>query len=274
MDYNRYYNTLGLSSSASAEEIKRAYRRLAAKYHPDINPNGEQTFIEIKEAYEILTNKKTITYSSVTVTPQTKTTAQRKSQTKEERIRAAKQKYYEDKRKEEAENLRFYNNLINGKKFQLFKYSAWFCFFFAILLILDESLPYRSANNKIHQEEIPAYIQEMVVDLVEKSKTDDDMQHINWDNVEIESNYTEQKTYIFGKDRFLKINYKNDASTDEIEAQTTIWALILLFLLPMFTLIYKRMNVTFIFLFYGSLYIAIPIALVAGLVHLYLLFFE
>jgi len=56
MEYKDYYKILGISRNASQEEIKRAYRKLAHKYHPDISkePNAEQHFKEIGEAYEVL----------------------------------------------------------------------------------------------------------------------------------------------------------------------------------------------------------------------------
>ncbi|WP_024955971.1 DnaJ family protein [Sulfurospirillum arcachonense] len=52
------YDTLGISQSASPDEIKKAYRRLARKYHPDINkePEAEEKFKEINAAYEILSD--------------------------------------------------------------------------------------------------------------------------------------------------------------------------------------------------------------------------
>ncbi len=60
MSKRDYYETLGLTNSATEKEIKKAYKKLAMKYHPDKNPNNptaEETFKEVKEAYEILTDK-------------------------------------------------------------------------------------------------------------------------------------------------------------------------------------------------------------------------
>lgn len=54
-----YYEVLGVKRGASQEEIKRAYRRLARKYHPDVNPGdkaAEERFKEITEAYEVLSD--------------------------------------------------------------------------------------------------------------------------------------------------------------------------------------------------------------------------
>lgn len=60
MDYKDYYNILGVERSASESDIKKAYRKLARKYHPDINPgdkSAETRFKEINEAYEVLSDK-------------------------------------------------------------------------------------------------------------------------------------------------------------------------------------------------------------------------
>ncbi|MEX1993485.1 MAG: DnaJ C-terminal domain-containing protein [Steroidobacteraceae bacterium] len=56
MKYKDYYAILGVQRNASSEEIKRAYRKLAHKYHPDVSkdPAGEEKFKEVAEAYETL----------------------------------------------------------------------------------------------------------------------------------------------------------------------------------------------------------------------------
>ncbi len=56
MQFKDYYDTLGLTRSAGAEEVKRAYRKLARKYHPDVSKekNAEAKFKDVQEAYEVL----------------------------------------------------------------------------------------------------------------------------------------------------------------------------------------------------------------------------
>ena len=61
MSKRDYYATLAVERGASAAEIKKAYRRLAMKHHPDRNPDNadsEEHFKEAKEAYEVLSNQR------------------------------------------------------------------------------------------------------------------------------------------------------------------------------------------------------------------------
>jgi molecular chaperone DnaJ len=56
-----YYETLGVSRGAKEDEIRKAYRKLARKYHPDLNPGdkaSEERFKKVQEAYDILSDSK------------------------------------------------------------------------------------------------------------------------------------------------------------------------------------------------------------------------
>jgi len=62
LNKNKYYSTLGLNTNATEDDIKKAYKKLAFKFHPDRNkePEAETKFKEISEAYQVLTDKSSL----------------------------------------------------------------------------------------------------------------------------------------------------------------------------------------------------------------------
>src|SRR3982751_4218998 len=73
MKYSDYYAALGVERGASAEDIKKAYRRLAQKYHPDVSkePDAEAKFKEVAEAYGTLKDpEKRAAYDALGSRPQ------------------------------------------------------------------------------------------------------------------------------------------------------------------------------------------------------------
>src|SRR5512142_1279066 len=58
---HEYYETLGVERKASADDVRKAYRKLARKFHPDLNPgdkSAEERFKNVQEAYDILSDPK------------------------------------------------------------------------------------------------------------------------------------------------------------------------------------------------------------------------
>ena len=117
---HRYYQILELQPGASKEQVKRAYRRLALKYHPDINKDAgaKERFLLISEAYNYLSNPPKVSSNASAASA----TAEQKSWAEAERVRrakaaatkAARERYAEFKRRKDIAQSRAYSQAITS----------------------------------------------------------------------------------------------------------------------------------------------------------------
>jgi len=133
----KYYRLLGLTPDAKEAEIKRAYRKLAMRFHPDRNPGSEahEKFILLTEAYE------TLLHSKETAAPKTT------QQSQEERQKEAQRKYQEFIKRQALENERYFQSLFRGKKWRVIKVASVVGSIVAFIILLDWFLPCIDEND-------------------------------------------------------------------------------------------------------------------------------
>ena len=146
---NEYYKLLGLSSSASNKDIRKRYRKLALKYHPDKNtePLAHEKFILINEAYEIITGKKKAPNKYTTTAKTTKQSD--KENNWEERIIKARQRYEKNKAYEEKMILKYFVSLRSGWRWKVIKLLCIVSSFVAFSMILDVFLPHHFVKENV-----------------------------------------------------------------------------------------------------------------------------
>jgi hypothetical protein len=147
MHLNKYFKVLGLQPGASEIEIRKQYRKLAMRYHPDKNPDSDtrKQFDLVQEAYEVLTGKKNIPL------PSAKSVKRHNPQkSKEDRIREARRRYYEQQQREKAENERFYRGLFKGRNWLIIRISAVIGTILACAIALEWFIPPHVELDQVH----------------------------------------------------------------------------------------------------------------------------
>ena len=141
----KYYKILGLDSSASDTEVKKKFRELAKKYHPDKNPseNSNERFLEIQDAYERIL-KRIVEKPTRHNTPNPKT--------KEQQFQENARKRAEQLKKQEAEALlNEYNSFRIGWKRIAIKTIGCMAFVCIVCLLIDDFLPLTKTNETVEE---------------------------------------------------------------------------------------------------------------------------
>ena len=141
---SKYYEVFGLTESATKSEVKRAYRKLAMKYHPDRNPDpkAHKLFLDLTEAYQIILDER----------PQQKSPfiqPKRKEKTTEERLREAKERLRNQTEQKKRYQENYLKKLTSGLKFKFFKYVATVATILTFILVLDQLLPSHFTKDEV-----------------------------------------------------------------------------------------------------------------------------
>ena len=145
---SKYYEVFGLTESATKSEVKRQYRKLAMKFHPDRNPDpkAHKLFLDLTEAYHILMDDSAVRPTrNIRDTNSTKTAAEQR----EERYRQGQERQRQFDRNRKLASERAFHNFTKGKRWKIFKISCIISFIVGIVLIIDFALPSRTENHII-----------------------------------------------------------------------------------------------------------------------------
>ena len=254
MPKSRYYRILGLTPKATEQEVRKKYRQLVMQFHPDRNdsPNAEEKFILITEAYDVLLGKKPIPGSHTSGAPTSK-------QDREERMKRARQRYAEQVIKEKLEDERYYRYLTEGRKWRIMRWSSIIGILLTIFTIADFFLPHHFEEDQVthYRTNVASGPNGQLVSLVRTAKDDHYwISRISYSlygetrNIYVETSWIfHNPIRIISRD---KLYYK--VFDINFTFYNSAWLMIIIFLLPAATILYKRKKISFTFLFYTCYY--------------------
>lgn len=253
MPKSRFYKILGLPPSASNEEVRKKYRQLVMKYHPDRNssPHAEEMFIQLTEAYSELIDKAPIAKKGTII----KTAEQER----EERIVVARERYAAQVQREQRENEAYFEQLTRGIKWKIIRFSTVLGIILSFMMLLDLVLPHHLEKDEVtHYRRNVAYGTDgQVVSLIRTARND-----YYWISRMTYSLYGTTR-HVYVESSWLFHNTVRIISRDKLTYKIfnthftyygSTWLIIPIFLLPGFTIFYKRKKISFTFLYYSSFY--------------------
>lgn len=262
---DKYFKILGLQPGASADDIKKAYRKSALKYHPDRDGGDPEKFLLIVEAYEYLSTVQEETtigsdyefYANQAKSKESEVKRGKKKYTPEEfeeKLKWAKQKYQEKKYQEAIDDDRYFRKLTTGWRFKYFVFLTIISSTLALIFALDNLLSTVQYDSYINFKDT----------MGEHSVPSQDVRYVEIDNQALFIDLKDFPT-IFNEDRVLTNKTPIFNEIKSIEAVnafgdkvivhpkfsviSTFPLVVIILLLPLAVLLYKRRNPFFIFLY-------------------------
>lgn len=261
----KYFQILGLPETASQDEIKRQYRKLAMRIHPDRNPSpkAKEEFLQLTDAYEILIGKKPAPRASRSISKSAD-----KSST--DRVKEARQRIFEQQEKERLENEIYFQGLFKGRKWKLIKLSAVIGCILSVLIICDYFLPYHVESTEITHYAIKIdnggrFVSRNVI--VTSSREEYWLEQMDYTLYREYPTIHIVKSWIFHNAITVLSDQKTHIAAFPVifSFYSMHWILLIFFLLPVIIVFYKRRTVWYTIGYQIALYLS------TGLMLLYLL---
>lgn len=260
----KYYEIFGLTATASKSEVKRAYRKLAMKFHPDRNPDpkAHKLFLDLTEAYHILMDDKPVAETL-------NLTQERNQKTEEQRIREAQERLRQQADRIKLQQDYFFRKMISGRRWKIFKVTVIFSTILALALLIEPILPshfenhtvvsYSSTYNGLQNADIRYLKTEAGLNLF-VANPDLDIFYENPQVVIERSFLLRNPVRLWYQTLFTRESFPVDFSIMNLYPLFPLF-----FLFPAFTYWYKRKTYNFVMLYYFSQYIV-------GIAAFYILF--
>lgn len=252
----KYYKILNLDEDASLKEVKKRYKQLAKKYHPDVNKekNGHKKFLKIKEAYEKIINPQE---------SEIKLKRGPRPKSKYDKYREQAHKAYKKRQKRKQEEIQeFYISLRKGWRRNWVYLNSTLGIVFSFFLLLDNQLEPKNKKTKVKLVDNAVY-QSYNGHLVQRVETENGrfIYLADYRNISSLNTYPEiviKETRIFNYPVSVVHTLPHKRVTIPVHF-TFMWALALVigfFLSPLIILLFRNNNAWFVFFHYSTLLVS------------------
>ncbi|MDF3026419.1 MAG: heat shock protein DnaJ domain protein [Fluviicola sp.] len=250
------FRLLGIPSSSSDAEIRKQYKKLALRLHPDVNPDpmAHEVFIKLGRAVEILLNPD---YKDDQAEKRESRRSGKESEEERlERMRVAKMRFERQQKQQEQDNNLYFISLTTGMRWSIYKYIMRISLVLALAMSTEYFLPFhyeddvltgysKSINNGIIMSNITS------IELQERGKyyvQNTNVWRYTYPEVILETTwFLHTPVKMISSDDFARYRTIFDFHIGSIR-----FALIILFLVPLYPYLRRKKTLTFVFLYHLS----------------------